>query len=76
MTLIIAFIVAHIGAILGGVAGLGGVVFGAFRHQQANIVDTGCDWTKPLTASTADTPDTKREILAFDLARQKNCPGK
>lgn len=35
MTIIIAFITAHIGAILGLFAGAGGLAFGAFRHQQA-----------------------------------------
>lgn len=35
MTLIVAFIVAHLGAIIGATLGLGGVLFGAFRHQQA-----------------------------------------
>ncbi|WP_175806487.1 hypothetical protein [Burkholderia cenocepacia] len=39
----------------------------------ARVVDTGCLWVKPMTASPADTPETKREILAYELARQKNC---
>ncbi|MCA8026403.1 hypothetical protein [Burkholderia cepacia] len=38
------------------------------------VVDTACTWVMPMTASTADTPETKREILAYELARQKNCP--
>lgn len=38
------------------------------------VIDTGCAWAKPMTASSADTPDTKREIIAYELARQKNCP--
>ena len=45
MTLIVAFLVAHIGAIAGGLLGLGGVVFGMFRHQQA----------KTATAQAAST---------------------
>ncbi|WP_412021551.1 hypothetical protein [Burkholderia cepacia] len=38
------------------------------------VVDTACAWVMPMTASTADTSETKREILAYELARQKNCP--
>ncbi|RQS22467.1 hypothetical protein [Burkholderia sp. Bp8995] len=38
------------------------------------VVDTACSWVMPLTASTADTVETKREILAYEIARQKNCP--
>lgn len=40
----------------------------------ARIVDTGCLWVKPMTASPADTPETKREILEHELARRANCP--
>lgn len=40
------------------------------------VVDTACDWVKPITASKADTDDTKRQILAHDLAISKNCPSK
>ncbi|VWD61027.1 hypothetical protein BLA18628_07220 [Burkholderia aenigmatica] len=40
----------------------------------ARVVDTGCSWVIPMTASTADTPETKREILAYELARRANCP--
>ncbi|MCA8075394.1 hypothetical protein [Burkholderia cepacia] len=40
----------------------------------ARVVDTACSWVMPMTASMADTPETKREILAYELARQKNCP--
>ncbi|WP_245641413.1 hypothetical protein [Paraburkholderia bannensis] len=35
MTLIVGFLVAHMGAILGGLMGASGVIFGMFRHQQA-----------------------------------------
>lgn len=38
------------------------------------IVDTGCAWALPMTASTADTPATKREILNYEVTRQANCP--
>lgn len=40
----------------------------------AKIVDTACDWVKPITASASDTLETKRQILAHDLALAKNCP--
>jgi hypothetical protein len=40
----------------------------------SRVVDTACSWVTPMTASTADTSETKREILAYELARQKNCP--
>ena len=36
MTLIVSFLVAHLGAIIGLLVGASGVVFGMFRHQQAN----------------------------------------
>ncbi|MGN8190268.1 hypothetical protein ACTJLD_30220 [Burkholderia sp. 22088] len=39
----------------------------------ARIVDTGCLWVKPMTASPADTPETKREILQYELTRRANC---
>jgi hypothetical protein len=39
------------------------------------IVDTACAWVTPMTAASADTSETKREIIAYELARQKNCPG-
>lgn len=40
------------------------------------IVDTACDWVRPITAAAADTLETKRQILAHDLAVAKNCPSK
>jgi len=33
-----------------------------------------CSWAPQLTASSADTPATKREIIAYEKARQTNCP--
>lgn len=33
-----------------------------------------CSWTPTLTASAADTAATKREIIAYETARQTNCP--
>jgi hypothetical protein len=38
------------------------------------IVDTACAWLTPMTADTADTAATKREVIAYEIARQKNCP--
>ncbi|OTP79509.1 hypothetical protein [Caballeronia sordidicola] len=38
ITLIITFLVAHIGAILGGLVGAGGIVFGLFHKKQADVV--------------------------------------
>ncbi|MBB2928404.1 hypothetical protein [Paraburkholderia silvatlantica] len=38
------------------------------------IVDTSCSWLSPMSASSADTPETKREVIAYEIARQKNCP--
>jgi len=35
-----------------------------------------CAWAPKLTFSTSDTPETKREIIAYETARQKNCPAK
>lgn len=40
------------------------------------VVDTACDWVRPITASKADTDETKRQILAHDLAVAKNCPAR
>lgn len=40
------------------------------------IVDTACDWVKPITASASDTLETKRQVLAHDLAVAKNCAAK
>jgi hypothetical protein len=37
------------------------------------VIDTACDWVKPITASLADTPDTLRQVLAHDQAIRKNC---
>ncbi|NML34501.1 hypothetical protein [Paraburkholderia antibiotica] len=41
---------------------------------QTRIIDTGCDWTRTITASTADTAETKRQIIAHNDARAANCP--
>jgi hypothetical protein len=40
------------------------------------IIDTACQWTRLITASPEDTPATKRQILAHDLAWTANCQNK
>lgn len=40
------------------------------------VIDTACDWVKPITASAADSYETKQQIYAHDLAYLKNCPSK
>lgn len=35
-----------------------------------------CSWLPVMTASAADTPATKREIIGYETARQANCPAK
>lgn len=54
MTLIVAFLVSHLGLIIGAVVGGAGVVFGAFRHQQA----------KAATATAAATVATSAAQVA------------
>ena len=34
-----------------------------------------CSWAPKITFGSSDTPETKREIIAYETARQKNCPG-
>lgn len=41
---------------------------------RTKVVDTACSWVKTISAAPADTIDTKRQILAHDLAVSKNCP--
>ena len=43
---------------------------------KTRVVDTSCSWVKPITASPADTLETKQQILAHDLAVAKNCPAR
>ncbi len=42
---------------------------------KTRIVDTGCDWTKPIYVSKTDvlSDDTARQILAHNMAGEKNC---
>ncbi|MFL9998787.1 hypothetical protein PQR34_46315 [Paraburkholderia sediminicola] len=38
------------------------------------IVDKGCQWAKFITASTNDTSETRRQIIANNQALIANCP--
>jgi hypothetical protein len=38
-----------------------------------SFIDSGCDWTKPITASRQDTEETKKQILSHGLEREKHC---
>ncbi|MFM0300024.1 hypothetical protein PQQ99_07840 [Paraburkholderia sediminicola] len=59
MTLLVTFIVAHLGVIISGAFGLGGILFGAFRHQQA----------KTATAkASAVVAQAKATVTAGDAA--------
>lgn len=42
---------------------------------QTKIVDTGCDWTKPIYVSKSDvlSDTTATAILAHNIAGAKNC---
>jgi hypothetical protein len=57
---------AHLRAIILWLVGTAGVLFGVFRHQQAAAVQ--------MTASSANTPETDRGIISYEIARHKNCP--
>lgn len=35
-----------------------------------------CSWLPHLTAAVGDTVETKREVIAYEKARQENCPTK
>lgn len=41
---------------------------------EVRVVDTACQWAQPIQASTKDTPETKRQVLAHDILYQKRCP--
>lgn len=40
---------------------------------QVRVIDSGCRWVVPMSASESDTDATKREIIAYEQARQANC---
>lgn len=54
MTLIIAFLVAHIGVIGGALFGAGGILFGMFRRQQAKTVEAKAASTVAQNNSAID----------------------
>lgn len=43
--------------------------------QQPIVIDTACDWVKPIYISNADvlSDGTARQILALNQTWQKNC---
>jgi len=43
-------------------------------QPQTRVIDSACAWVKPITAAAGDTADTKRQILAHDMAVRANCP--
>lgn len=47
----------------------------AWQLTQPRIVDTACDWVMPMTFSADDTAATKAQILAYEVARRRNCAG-
>lgn len=55
MTLILAFIVAHLGAIVGGLIGLAGVAFGGVRHLQAKSATSDAAAVKADAARTVES---------------------
>lgn len=44
---------------------------------ETRVIDTACDWAHPITVTESEmkvlTPETKRQILAFTTAYNKNC---
>jgi hypothetical protein len=54
MTLIISFLIAHAGALLGTLFGAGGLAFGLFRHQQASKVEAKASATVAAKQSQVD----------------------
>ncbi|OYW89268.1 MAG: hypothetical protein B7Z23_12085, partial [Pseudomonadales bacterium 32-61-5] len=43
-------------------------------ESAVRVVDTACSWVRLITISPADTPETKRQVLAHDQAVLTNCP--
>lgn len=43
--------------------------------EKTRVVDTGCEWTKPIYVSKADvlTDDTAKEILAHNKSGSARC---
>ncbi|KAA1008219.1 hypothetical protein FVF58_23065 [Paraburkholderia panacisoli] len=40
----------------------------------SHVIETTCSWLTQMTASSADTTETEREIISYEIARHKNCP--
>jgi hypothetical protein len=42
---------------------------------KTRVIDTACDWTKPIFVSKTDviSDETARQILAHNIAGEKNC---
>lgn len=42
---------------------------------KTRVIDTACDWTKPIFVSKTDvlSDETARQILAHNMAGEKNC---
>lgn len=66
MTLIVAFLVSHIGLIGGALFGLGGVVFGMFRHQQAKTATAEA----ASTVAAAKSQDDQANAAAAEATTQ------
>ncbi|MDR5757041.1 hypothetical protein [Caballeronia sp. LZ035] len=54
MTLIVAFLVSHLGTIISAACALGGVAFGLFRHSQASKVEATAAATVAAKQSQVD----------------------
>jgi hypothetical protein len=39
------------------------------------VIDTSCVSLPPLTIAASDTDETKREVIAYEIARKKKCSG-
>lgn len=68
-TLVIVLATLGLGACAAGCPKLAAVAV-----PKTRVVDTSCSWVKSITASPADTFETKQQILAHDVALAKNCP--
>jgi hypothetical protein len=61
--------------LLGGCATSGVNPEGATPQVKTRIIDTGCDWTRPILVNGADvlSDATARQILAHNEAGAKHC---
>lgn len=70
MTLILGFLTAHLGALIGVVVGASGLVFGAFRHQQANAATAAA--AASVARSAASVSDANAAASAAGQAAAEN----